>query len=113
MHDHAARILFMAKLTLSMMIPSIIAAGLVKAPWRRWLLAIFTGEMLWTGSLILIGFYNIEAIKRVELGIEYAVLGGTIILVLFLIRIGQRIIKKRYQSCAKRLTDIKQNSRVY
>ena len=32
----AARILFVAKLTLSMMIPALVAAGLVKAPWRRW-----------------------------------------------------------------------------
>lgn len=98
MHKHAARILFVAKLTLSLMIPALIAAGLVKAPWRRWFPAIFGGEMLWTGSLMLIGFYATEAIKRVELGVEYAALGGSAIFVLFLVLVGRRIVKQRYQS---------------
>jgi membrane protein DedA with SNARE-associated domain len=98
MRDHAARILFVAKLTLSMIIPSLIAAGLVKAPWRRWFPAVFTGEMLWTGSLVLIGFYATEAIKRVERGVEIAAFGGALVFVLFLILVGRRLVKQRYQS---------------
>lgn len=98
MHKHAARILFVAKLTLSLMIPALIAAGLVKAPWKRWFPAIFGGEMLWTGSLMLIGYYATEAIKRVELGVEYVALGGSAIFVLFLILVGRRMVKRRYQS---------------
>ncbi|MGB8251915.1 MAG: hypothetical protein WCF08_01760 [Anaerolineaceae bacterium] len=97
MHEHAARILFVAKLTLSMTIPALIAAGLVKAPWRRWFPALFTGEMLWTGSLVLIGFYTTEALKRVERGIEYAALAGGVVFVLFLILIVRRVVKHRYQ----------------
>ncbi len=89
-HSHAVRILFVAKLTLSMMIPALIAAGLVKVPWRRWFPAIFTGEMLWTGSLVIIGFYATEAIKRVEKGVEYAALGGAVIFFIFLVIIGRR-----------------------
>ncbi len=98
MRDHAARILFVAKLTLSMMVPSLIAAGLVKAPWRRWFPAVFTGEMLWTGSLVLIGFYATEAIKRVERGVEVAALGGAVVFVFFLILVVRRLVKQRYQS---------------
>ncbi|MGA2502982.1 MAG: hypothetical protein ABSG01_02700 [Anaerolineales bacterium] len=98
MRKHAARILFVAKLTLSLMIPALVAAGLVKAPWKRWFPAIFSGEMIWTGSLVLIGFYATEAIKRVEAGVEYAALGGTVIFVLFLIFVGRRIVKQRYES---------------
>ena len=98
MHKHAARILFVAKLTLSMMIPALIAAGLVKAPWRRWFPAIFGGEMIWTGALVLIGFYTTEAIKRVALGVEYVALGGSVLFVFFLIYMGQRFLRHRYQS---------------
>jgi membrane protein DedA with SNARE-associated domain len=54
--------------------------------------------MIWTGSLVLIGFYATEAIKRVEAGVEYAALGGTVIFVLFLIFVGRRIVKQRYES---------------
>jgi membrane protein DedA with SNARE-associated domain len=98
MRKHATRILFVAKLTLSLMIPALIAAGLVKAPWKRWFPAIFSGEMIWTGSLVLIGFYATEAIKRVEMGVEYAALGGTIIFVLFLVVMGRKVVKQWYDS---------------
>jgi membrane protein DedA with SNARE-associated domain len=98
MRKHATRILFVAKLTLSLMIPALIAAGLVKAPWKRWFPAIFSGEMIWTGSLVLIGFYATEAIKRVEMGVEYAALGGTIIFVLFLVVMGRKVVKQWYES---------------
>jgi membrane protein DedA with SNARE-associated domain len=98
MRDHAARILFVAKLTLSMMIPALIAAGLVKAPWRRWFPVIFIGEMIWTGSLIVIGYYATETIKRVEQGVEYAALGGAIVFISFMILVVRRSIRRRYQN---------------
>jgi membrane protein DedA with SNARE-associated domain len=98
MRKHATRILFLAKLTLSLMIPALIAAGLVKAPWKRWFPAIFSGEMIWTGSLVVIGYYATEAIKRVEMGVEYVALAGTVVFVLFLIIMGRRIVKQRYES---------------
>ena len=96
MHDHAVKVLFIAKLTVSFMIPSLIAAGLIKIPWRRWFPAVFGGEMIWTGSLVLIGYYATEAIKRVEQGVEYLLLGLSLIFVLFLLWLGRRILKKRY-----------------
>lgn len=101
MRKHAARILFAAKLTLSLMIPALIAAGLVKAPWKRWFPAIFSGEMIWTGSLVLIGFFATEAIKRVEMGVEYAALGGTVIFVLFMLFVGRRFVRQSFESNRK------------
>jgi membrane protein DedA with SNARE-associated domain len=97
MHEHATRILFIAKLTVSFIIPSLIAAGLVKAPWRRWFPAIFLGEMIWSGSLVLIGFYATEMIKRVEKGMEYAAIGGGLLFIFFLFFIGKRLLRKHYQ----------------
>jgi membrane protein DedA with SNARE-associated domain len=101
MREHATRILFVGKLTLSMMIPALLAAGLVKAPWKRWFPAIFAGEMLWTGVLMVIGFYATEAIKRVERGVEYAAIGGAVIFVLFMILIVRRVIRQQFQDDVK------------
>jgi membrane protein DedA with SNARE-associated domain len=98
MHEHALKILFVAKLTVSFMIPSLIAAGLMKVPWKRWFPGLFAGEMLWTGSLVLIGYYTTEAIKRVERGIEYLLLGLSVVFVLFLLWLGRRILKNRYKA---------------
>ena len=93
MRKHAVKILFFAKLSMSLMIPSLLAAGLVKAPWRRWFPAVFGGEIIWTGALVLIGYYATEAIKRIEQGMEYLLLGGTIAFVIFMFVLGRRILR--------------------
>jgi membrane protein DedA with SNARE-associated domain len=92
--EHAVKVLFLAKLTVSLVIPSLITAGLMRIPVRRWFPAFISAETLWTGSLVLIGFYTTEALKRVERGIEYAVLFVTLLFVLSLIIIGRRLVKE-------------------
>jgi len=107
MHQHATRILFIAKLTVSLVIPSLIAAGLVRAPWKRWFPAIFAGEMLWTGSLVLIGFYTTEAIKRIEQGVGYVILVSTLVFIFFLLWLVHRILTRKYNSEVEISKDIK------
>ncbi len=94
LQKNGAWILFMAKLTVSFMIPSLIAAGLAKVPWRRWFPALFAGEMIWTGSLVLIGYYATEAIKRVEQAVEYLVLGLSLVFVIFMLWMGRRFLRQ-------------------
>lgn len=94
MIEHATKVLFLAKLTVSFVIPSLITAGLLRLPLRRWLPALIAAETMWTGSLVLIGFYTTEALKRVERGVEYAVLTASILFVIFLILAGRRLIKE-------------------
>ena len=94
MRKHATRILFFAKLSMSLMIPSLIAAGLVKAPWRRWFPAVFGGEMIWTGSLVLIGFYTTETILRVEKDMKLVILLGTLAFTFFIFWTGRRILRE-------------------
>jgi membrane protein DedA with SNARE-associated domain len=88
MHDHAAKLLMLAKLTAGLMIPSLIAAGLARVPWRRWFPALLAGETLWTGTLVLIGYYTTEAIKQVAADVEKIGLAGSVlfvVVVLFLL----------------------------
>ena len=92
--EHAVKVLFLAKLTVTFVIPSLITAGLLRLPVRRWLPAFIAAETIWTGALVLIGFYTIEAIKRVERGVEYVVLISSILFVLVLIMLGRRLVKQ-------------------
>ena len=94
MLGNTTKLLFLAKLTVSFVIPSLIAAGLVKAPWKRWFPALFCAEMIWTGSLLVTGYYATEAIKRMERGVEYAAIGGSILFVAMIVGWGWRWLKK-------------------
>ena len=85
MQLHSTRILLLAKLSAGFAVPALIAAGLARIPWRRWFPVVFLGETLWTGSLLLLGYYATEAIKRVEQGIEYVALGVGLLLVCLLL----------------------------
>lgn len=97
LQKHAIKVIFLAKLTVSFVIPTLVAAGLVKAPWRKWFPAVFAGEMIWTGSLVLLGYYVTEAIKRVEQGVEYVILFGSAFFLAFLLWLGRRMIKQQEQ----------------
>ncbi len=98
LHDHAPIILFISKLTVSPMIPALIATGLIRYPWRRWFPFVFAGEMIWTGSLVIIGFYGLIAIKKVQLGIEHAILFGSIIFIISVFLLGRRFLRQEIQS---------------
>ncbi len=94
MIEHAVRVLFLAKLTLSFIIPSLIAAGLLRIPWKRWFPSLIAAETLWTGSLVLIGYFTTEAIKRVAQWVEYVALGISLLFVLAVILEGRRLIRQ-------------------
>lgn len=95
LREHAVKVIFLAKLTVSFSIPTLIAAGLIKAPWRKWFLPVFIGEMMWTTALMLVGYYATEAIKRVEQGVEYIALFGAAFFLVFLLWLGRRITKQQ------------------
>jgi len=95
LQKHAIKVIFLAKLTVSFVIPTLIAAGLVKAPWRKWFPPVLLAETLWTGSLVLVGYYATEAIKRVEQGVEYVILFGSAFFLVVLLWLGRRIIKQQ------------------
>ncbi|PWB51524.1 MAG: hypothetical protein C3F13_13895 [Anaerolineales bacterium] len=94
LREHAPRVLFVSKLTVSPMIPALISTGLIRYPWQRWFPAVFAGEMIWTGSLVTIGYLGVQAIKKVELGLEHAILAGTVIFIGLIIYFGRQFLKK-------------------
>ena len=94
MIKHATRVLFLAKITVSFSIPALIAAGLLRIPWKRWFPYFIIAEALWTGSLVLIGYYTTAALKRVEQGVEYAALAVSLAFVVFMIMAGRRILRQ-------------------
>jgi membrane protein DedA with SNARE-associated domain len=81
---HAAKLLFIAKLTLGFTIPSLVATGLARVPMRRWIYSLVIAETIWTGSLVFLGFHFGHYIKRLERGVEVVSVVGALLFMLVL-----------------------------
>lgn len=85
---HAGKVLFVAKLTLGFTIPALVATGLARVPVRRWLGVLIIGETIWTGSLVVMGYFFGKYVSRLEMGVEVvALVGATLFVVLLLVYI--------------------------
>ena len=63
---HAFRFLFIAKITYGFAVPLHLTAGLSRIPWRRWFPPVLAGEVLWTGGLVLFGYYTTKTLEQIE-----------------------------------------------
>jgi membrane protein DedA with SNARE-associated domain len=85
MHTHGLKILLAAKLTLSFAVPALIAAGLTHVPWRKAIVVLASGEALWSGGLVLAGFYLGHQLARLEQGLQIAgIVGGFLFIILLI-----------------------------
>ena len=67
---HATKLILLAKLSISLMIPTLVAAGLARVPWRRWFPVVFVVEMVWFALLTWVGYHLTELITEVEHGLH-------------------------------------------
>lgn len=94
---HAAKLLFIAKLTLGFSIPTLIATGLSRVPVRRWFFVLVIGETLWTGSLVVLGMYFGKYVQQLERGVEIITLVGALLFIVFLIMYVSHIRRRSFQ----------------
>jgi membrane protein DedA with SNARE-associated domain len=80
------QILFVAKLTLGFVIPVLIATGLSRIPIRRWFVALFTAECIWTGTLVIVGYNFGRYIRTMERGLQFFALGSALVFVFLIFR---------------------------
>ncbi len=93
MRRHARKVLLVAKFSTGFAIPALVAAGLSRIPLRRWFPVVFLAGIGWSTLLALIGFYAVEAVKQVQVGLHYMAMVGLaalFALIIYLIRRGMR-----------------------
>lgn len=91
---HAAKLLFVAKLTLGFTIPTLVATGLSRVPLRRWFYVLIIGETIWTGSLVTLGFFFGKYVQQLERGVEAFSLIGALLFIVFLVYYVSRIRRR-------------------
>jgi membrane protein DedA with SNARE-associated domain len=85
MKQHVVKILLMAKISVGLAVPTLLVAGITRVPWKKWFPVVFLGEAVWTGLLVLIGYFATEAIKQMEQGIEAFLLLFTFLFLVMLV----------------------------
>jgi membrane protein DedA with SNARE-associated domain len=91
-HVHIHKVLFTAKLTLGFVIPTLVAAGLARVPFKRWFGVLFAAEFIWTGGLLLAGYHFGRLLQDIETSLRWVSLGGA---ALFLVMFGIYLSHRR------------------
>lgn len=106
MQQHAQKLLLLAKFTSVLAIPTLMAAGLARVPFRRWFPIVFLVEMVWVLVLMFIGFQATEVVRRVELGLHYLPLAGGLALFVILFIVSRRLRAVRVEEPTNKATPI-------
>lgn len=93
MNRHAQKLLLLSKLSFGLAVPTLVAAGMSGLSWRKWFPIVFLGETIWTGTLVVIGYFATEAIKQVEYGIQLFLILMSAALIILLIWYISRVAK--------------------
>lgn len=90
-HEHIHKVLFIAKLTMGLVIPTLITAGMARVPFKRWFGVLFGAECIWTGTLVLAGYYFGSFAGKIESNLRWISLAGAMVLVVIVITYISRI----------------------
>lgn len=97
MKAHATKLLLAAKLSVGFAVPTLVAVGLARVPWKRWFPIAFLGETLWTGCLALLGYFAAASITQLSENVRLFMLGVSLVLMVsFLWGIGRYLKKNSF-----------------
>jgi membrane protein DedA with SNARE-associated domain len=66
MQLHARKLIIFAKIAYGLIVPTLVAAGMARVPWRRWFPVVFVVETLWSVILVWVGFHATAFIQEFE-----------------------------------------------
>jgi len=96
-HRHTIKTLFIAKITHAAGMPFLVAAGVAKVKYRRFLFANFLATLPKSLTFFFIGYYYGKALNTISQYLSYgtwAVLGLMMLTVIIYIFVGRRMYKK-------------------
>ncbi len=73
------KIIFIAKLTMGFMIPILVATGLARVPWKRWFGVLAGAECIWTGGLVVLGFFFGKYLQTMRIGLQLLAVAGFVL----------------------------------
>ena len=90
MQANATRLVLVAKLSVGFVVPTLIAVGLARIPWKRWFPMAFLGETLWTGGLALLGYFAAATLTQLSANVRLFSLGVSLLFLIAAIWLARR-----------------------
>ena len=83
---------------MGLVIPTLVAAGLVRVPLKRWFGVLFAAECIWTGALVILGYYFGNLTQQIETNLRWVSLAGALVfaavVIIYISRLKQRTEKQ-------------------
>ncbi len=92
MRVHATKLIIFAKIAYGLIVPTLVAAGMARVPWRKWFPVVFVAETLWSILLVWIGFHTTAFIQDFEQSLHAI---GVAVLVAGAAFLGMRLLRRR------------------
>ncbi len=92
--QHAIKLIIMAKVTISFMIPTLVAAGLARVHWRKWLPTVLVIETIWTTVLVTVGYHGADVVARFERSLRTLGIGVLILVIIGIFWYARRVIQR-------------------
>ena len=104
MHTHATKLIALSKLAIGLIIPTLIAAGLARVPWKRWFPLVLTIEIFWTILMVNLGYHSAGLITQFERSLQAVGMIALIAVIVAILWYAQRIYRKNEETFAAELS---------
>ena len=94
LYHNAPSIVTLAKLSSIFVLPVMVAAGLVRLPWKRWFPTLFIVEIVKNVVLILAGYYAVVSINQLQSGLSALAIVGSILSIIIPMWLFRRSMNK-------------------
>jgi membrane protein DedA with SNARE-associated domain len=96
-HRHQNKVLFLSKITMGLgfALVILIAAGIARIPFRKYLAFNAFGQIFWTGALLAVGYYFGNFYLMVNRGLRVTAITAFILLVVAILYGASRYLKNR------------------
>jgi membrane protein DedA with SNARE-associated domain len=92
MRAHAQKLIIFAKIAYGLIVPTLVAAGMARVPWRKWFPVVFVVETLWSILLVWVGYHTTEFIQTFEHTLSAIGVAVVVAIVAFVL---MRLLRKR------------------
>lgn len=100
MHTHATKLIALSKLAIGLIIPTLVAAGLARVPWKRWFPLVLVIEVLWTIFMVNLGYHSAGVITQFERSLQLVGVVALIAIISAIVWYAQRMYRKSEETFA-------------